>query len=91
MQALGFSLYMELLEQTVEALKSGKLPDVDALNARLNNITEIDLHIPALIPENYLPDIQLRLVFYKRIAGVNSLEQLTELQVEMIDRFACGH
>lgn len=87
MQALGFSLYMELLEQTVEAIKNGKLADVDILEAQLNHTTEIDLHIPALIPEAYLPDIQLRLVFYKRIAGVKDVNQLADLQVEMIDRF----
>lgn len=85
-QALGFTLYMELLEETVKALKSGKIPEQDLLAARSHN-TEIELHIPALIPENYLPDIQLRLVFYKRIANATTEEQITDLKVEMIDRF----
>ncbi len=48
---------------------------------------EINLHLPALIPENYLPDVHMRLVLYKRIANAKSEEQLRELQVEMIDRF----
>jgi transcription-repair coupling factor (superfamily II helicase) len=84
MQAIGFSLYMELLEHAVKALKSGKQP---FLEKPLHHGLEIDLHITALIPENYLPDVHTRLIFYKRIAHVNSIEQIRELQVEMIDRF----
>jgi transcription-repair coupling factor (superfamily II helicase) len=84
MQAIGFSLYMEMLEHAVKALQSGKEP---ALTQPLHTGAEIDLHIAALIPENYLPDVHTRLVFYKRIANANSKEVLHELQVEMIDRF----
>lgn len=84
MQAIGFSLYMEMLEHAVRALKSGKEPD---LGKPLQTGTEIDLHITALIPESYLPDVHTRLVFYKRIANATSKEALQELQVEMIDRF----
>ena len=51
------------------------------------NPVEIKLNIPALIPENYLPDVHMRLIFYKRIANANSDDELRELQVEMIDRF----
>lgn len=84
MHAIGFSLYMEMLEHAVKALKSGKEP---ALTKPLQSGTEIDLQITALIPESYLPDVHTRLVFYKRIANAVSKEMLHELQVEMIDRF----
>jgi transcription-repair coupling factor (superfamily II helicase) len=84
MQAIGFTLYMELLDRAVAALKSGKEP---ALEKPLRHGTEIDLQIPALIPENYIPDIHMRLVFYKRIASAVNKEDLNDLQVELIDRF----
>ncbi len=82
--SVGFSLYMEMLERAVAALKRGEIPDVDA---PLDAGTEVNLHLPALIPENYLPDVNSRLVLYKRIAAAADDEQLRELQVEMIDRF----
>jgi transcription-repair coupling factor (superfamily II helicase) len=81
---VGFTLYMELLERAVEALKSGRAPELDR---PLDHGTEIDLGIPALLPSDYLPDVQARLVLYKRIAGARNREELRELQVEMIDRF----
>jgi len=81
---IGFSLYSELLERTVQALKAGKQPNLDR---PLDHGAEVDLQIPALLPENYLPDVHTRLVFYKRIASAESDEELDELQVEMIDRF----
>lgn len=84
MNEIGFSLYCEFLEKTVEAMRSGKNLDV---NQPLRDQTEIDLHIPALIPENYLPDVHSRLILYKRIANAKDEEGLRELQVEMIDRF----
>jgi transcription-repair coupling factor (superfamily II helicase) len=83
MQSIGFSLYMELLEQTVAALKSGKEPALKPAN----HAVEIDLQISALIPENYLPDVHTRLVLYKRIAHAKNVQELEQLQVEMIDRF----
>jgi len=83
MQSIGFSLYMELLEQTVAALKSGK----ESVLKPANHAVEIDLQISALIPENYLPDVHTRLVLYKRIAHAKNVQELEQLQVEMIDRF----
>ena len=83
-QAVGFTLYMEMLDRAVRALQSGKLP-LNALDAP--TVTEVDLHSPALIPDDYLPDVNARLTLYKRIASVEQPEQLRELQVEMIDRF----
>jgi len=81
---IGFTLYTQLLERAVQALKSGREPD---LEAPLSRGGEIDLRIPALIPEDYLPDVHTRLVMYKRIASAENDEALKELQVEMIDRF----
>ncbi|QCU90220.1 transcription-repair coupling factor [Thiomicrorhabdus sediminis] len=83
-QEIGFGLYSELLERAVKALKSGKQPE---LNASLHSTTEVDLGAPALIPEDYLPDVHSRLVFYKRIASAETKSDLRELEVEMIDRF----
>jgi len=81
---IGFSLYMDLLERAVKALKEGRTP---ALDQPLHQGPEIDLLVPALIPDDYLPDVHTRLVLYKRIAGAHSGQELDELQVEMIDRF----
>ncbi|MBV1914803.1 MAG: transcription-repair coupling factor [Pseudomonadales bacterium] len=82
--SIGFSLYMEMLENAVEAMKQGKIPDIE--NTQADN-TEVNLHIPALIPDDYLGDVQGRLVLYKRIANADSSAALEQLQVEMIDRF----
>jgi len=83
-QEVGFSLYMDLLERAVKALQSGKTPQLDL---PLEQGPEIDLQSPALIPDDYLPDVHTRLTLYKRIASAQSAEALWELQVEMIDRF----
>ncbi|MFW2422116.1 MAG: transcription-repair coupling factor [Porticoccaceae bacterium] len=83
-QAVGFTLYMDMLARAVKALQSGKIP---ASGLEGPTITEIDLHCPALIPDDYLPDVNARLMLYKRIANVEQSSELRELQVEMIDRF----
>jgi transcription-repair coupling factor (superfamily II helicase) len=83
-QEIGYALYMEMLERAVNALKSGKIPQ---LEEPLHQGPEVELHVPALLPDDYLPDIHLRLVLYKRIAAAANEEELRELQVEMIDRF----
>ena len=83
-QEIGFSLYNDLLERAVNALKSGKTPE---LEKPLHAGTEIDLGVPALVPDDYVPDVHSRLVLYKRIASAASEDALRELQVEMIDRF----
>ena len=82
--SVGFGLYMEMLQRAVAALKRGEIPDIDA---PLDHGSEIKLHMPALIPEDYLPDINGRLILYKRIAAAASETDLRDLQVEMIDRF----
>ena len=83
-QEIGFTLYTDLLERAVEALKSGKQPELDT---PMDRGAEVELQAAALIPEDYLPDIQARLVLYKRISSAETLADLHELQVEMIDRF----
>jgi transcription-repair coupling factor (superfamily II helicase) len=84
MQEIGFALYMEMLEHAVKAIKEGKTP---ALDGPLHQGPELNLHIAALIPEDYMPDVHLRLTLYKRIAAAPDVPSLRELQVEMIDRF----
>lgn len=81
---IGYSMYTELLERAVQSLKEGNQPELDK---PLHHATEIDLHVPALIPEDYLPDVHERLIMYKRIASAADKQELRELQVEMIDRF----
>lgn len=84
MQGIGFSLYMDMLNETVEAMKRGETPNLDQ---PLSRGTEVNLHLPALIPDTYLPDVHNRLVMYQRIANAEHNAALKELQVEMIDRF----
>ncbi|CAG1023169.1 partial Transcription-repair-coupling factor, partial [Patescibacteria group bacterium] len=83
-QEIGFSLYSELLERAVNALKSGKQPELDT---PMDKGVEVELQAAALIPEDYLPDVHLRLVQYKRIASADTLQDLHDLKIEMIDRF----
>jgi transcription-repair coupling factor (superfamily II helicase) len=83
-QSIGFSLYLDMLERAVEALKNGE--EID-LSSPITPVGEINLHISAIIPDNYLPDIHNRLTLYKRISNAKSEDELRELQVEMIDRF----
>jgi transcription-repair coupling factor (superfamily II helicase) len=81
---IGFSLYMELLEEAIQTLKKGGEFNLDSIE---KNLVSVELCIPALIPENYIPDVHLRLVLYKRIANAKDEKELEKLQVEMIDRF----
>jgi transcription-repair coupling factor (superfamily II helicase) len=83
-EAIGFALYSDYLERAVNALKSGKIPDV---LAERQGGAEIELQLPALIPEDYLGDVHARLTLYKRIANCRSEDELDALKVEMIDRF----
>jgi transcription-repair coupling factor (superfamily II helicase) len=81
---VGFSLYTELLERAVKAIRAGRHPD---LESPIHTGPEVDLRAPALLPDDYLPDVHSRLIMYKRIAGAESEQELRDLQVEMIDRF----
>ncbi|MGB1382953.1 MAG: transcription-repair coupling factor [Porticoccaceae bacterium] len=83
-QTIGFTLYLEMLDQAVESIRSGESPNK---KLTFDQGIEVNLHIPALIPSSYLPDVNMRLTFYKRLANCQDKQQLHELQVEMIDRF----
>ena len=81
---VGFTLYTEMLKQAVRDLKKGRQPDLDA---PLGITTEIKLHSPALLPEDYCPDIHERLVLYKRLAVCETVQQINAIHEELVDRF----
>lgn len=83
-ESIGFSLYMDLLENAVKALQNGREPTLDEIT---QNQVEIELRVPALLPDDYLADVNMRLSFYKRIASSESDDALKDLKVELIDRF----
>ncbi|OAT75047.1 transcription-repair coupling factor [Mangrovibacter phragmitis] len=84
METVGFSLYMELLENAVDALKAGREPSLEDLTSQQ---TEVELRMPALLPEEFIPDVNTRLSFYKRIASAKQPGELDDIKVELIDRF----
>ena len=84
MHAIGFSLFMEMLDKAVADLKSGKTP---VLDAPMHQGPDIDLRLSAIIPEDYIGDIHTRLILYKRISNAKDKEQLHDLHIELIDRF----
>lgn len=82
--SLGFELYMDLLDRTIKAMQAGEqIEFIDSMESGC----EINLNISAIIPDNYVPDVQQRLTLYKRFAGAESEAELDKLQVELIDRF----
>jgi transcription-repair coupling factor (superfamily II helicase) len=83
-QEIGIGLYLELLERAVQALREGREPD---LEQPLRSGAEVDLQLPALLPEDYIPDVHLRLQLYKRMAAAAEGAALDDLQAEMVDRF----
>ena len=84
LQKIGFTLFTEMLEEAVAAIKDGRAPSTTLEPAKM---VDINLRIPALIPDDYLPDVHIRLIMYKRISACKDPEELRDLQVEMIDRF----
>ena len=84
MQSIGFGLYLEMLNRAVKSLKTGK--DIN-LTEPLDILGDVNLNIPALIPENYLPDVNNRLTLYKRISNAKNTTEIDNLKIEMIDRF----
>jgi transcription-repair coupling factor (superfamily II helicase) len=81
--AVGLSMYLGMLEEAVRALRSGRQP---LLDRPLAAITDVELHVPALLPESQVPDVHLRLSLYQRIAGADAAG-LEDLHAELIDRF----
>ncbi len=84
MLEVGFQLYNEMLSEAVRCLKNGKEPD---LLSPLNVTTDINLHAPALLPNDYCGDVHLRLSFYKKLATAKNADQVDKLLEEIIDRF----
>ncbi|MDD2685573.1 MAG: transcription-repair coupling factor [Gallionella sp.] len=84
MQEIGFSLYNDMLSAAITSLRQGKEPD---MAHPLGVTTEINLHTPALLPDNYCGDIHQRLVIYKRLANCGSMQEMEDMQQELIDRF----
>ena len=84
MTEIGFQLYSDMLMAAVRSLKNGKEPD---LAAPLSTTTEINLHVPALLPSDFCGDVHERLSIYKRLANSQSLDAIDDMQEEMIDRF----
>jgi transcription-repair coupling factor (superfamily II helicase) len=83
-QEVGFSLYARMLDRAVRNLKSGKTADVEGT---VDVSTEVNLHVPALLPETYCSDVHERLSLYKRLADAETREQLDLLREELVDRF----
>jgi transcription-repair coupling factor (superfamily II helicase) len=84
MLEVGFQLYNEMLAEAVRCLKNGKEPD---LLSPLNVTTDINLHAPALLPNDYCGDVHLRLSFYKKLATAKNADQVDALLEEIVDRF----
>jgi transcription-repair coupling factor (superfamily II helicase) len=84
MQEVGFDLYTQMLNAAVRALRSGREPD---LLSPLSVITEINLHVPALLPADYVPDVHHRLSFYKKLASCEDEDGLIAMQEELVDRY----
>jgi transcription-repair coupling factor (superfamily II helicase) len=84
MHEIGFQMYSDMLSEAVRALKNGQEPD---LVAPLATTTEINLHVPALLPAEFCGDVHERLSLYKRLANCKTAEGIDELQEELIDRF----
>ncbi len=80
---VGLTMYLDMLEQAVSAFRAGRTP---SLERPLAAVSEVELHVPALLPEDYVPDVHLRLSLYQRIAGASALE-LGDMSGELIDRF----
>jgi transcription-repair coupling factor (superfamily II helicase) len=83
-QEIGFSMYNDMLNEAVRALKAGEEPDMDA---PFSAGCEINLHTPALLPSDYCPDVNARLGLYKRLSNINVIDDLITLQEELVDRF----
>ncbi|HEY0953317.1 MAG TPA: transcription-repair coupling factor [Roseateles sp.] len=87
MMEIGFQLYNDMLNEAVRALKSGREPDLLSPTGAFSTNTEINLHAPALLPDAYCGDVQVRLSLYKRLATADKPEQIDAMLEEITDRF----
>jgi transcription-repair coupling factor (superfamily II helicase) len=83
-QEVGFSLYARMLDRAVRSLKAGRSLETDS---SIDISTEVNLHVPALLPATYCSDVHERLSLYKRLADADGRETLDELREELVDRF----
>jgi transcription-repair coupling factor (superfamily II helicase) len=81
---IGLTMYLDLLEQAVKALKEGREP---ALDRPLAATAEVELRLPALLPESYVADVPVRLALYKRLAAAPDNTAIDLLTEEIVDRF----
>jgi transcription-repair coupling factor (superfamily II helicase) len=77
--AIGFDLYAQMLEEAVSEMR-GEPP-------RTEIEPEVTLPLPALIPDDYVPDVHQRLMFYKRFSQASTPDELQDLRAELVDRF----
>ncbi|NYT59801.1 transcription-repair coupling factor [Alcaligenaceae bacterium] len=81
---IGFSMYSEMLNAAVRALKSGEEPDLDS---PFSSLCEVNLHASALLPSDYCPDVHARLGMYKKLSHAKHEDDLIHIQEELIDRY----
>ncbi|MDE7327551.1 MAG: transcription-repair coupling factor, partial [Lachnospiraceae bacterium] len=81
MEAVGYDLYCKMLNEAVKGLKDGGKEETESFE------TSIELPLNAYIPATYIKNELQKLDMYKRVAGIETLEELEDLQEEFIDRF----
>ncbi|MFU8817596.1 MAG: transcription-repair coupling factor, partial [Pseudomonadales bacterium] len=84
-ESVGYALYTEMLDRAVRSIREGKAPDLDSPLEPVSQ--DVNLHVGARIPEDYLPDVHGRLILYKRIANAKNQDDLDDLRAEVVDRF----
>jgi transcription-repair coupling factor (superfamily II helicase) len=84
MAEVGFQMYMDMINEAVRAMKRGETPNLDA---PFGSAVEVSLHIPALLPADYCPDVHERLSLYKRLSSAEDNDAVAVLGEEIIDRF----
>jgi transcription-repair coupling factor (superfamily II helicase) len=84
-ESVGFALYTEMLDRAVRSIREGRAPDLDSPLEPVSQ--DVNLHVGARIPDDYLPDVHGRLILYKRIANAGTDDDLDDLRAEVVDRF----
>ncbi|MCC5954988.1 MAG: transcription-repair coupling factor [Natronohydrobacter sp.] len=82
---VGYELYQQMLEETIARLRSGEITSLEDLDGQWS--PQINLGVPVLIPEDYVPDLDVRLGLYRRLSGLASKVDLEGFAAELIDRF----
>ncbi len=82
---VGYELYQQMLEETITKIRSGEIADIDAFDSKW--APTINLGVPVLIPQDYVPDLDVRLGLYRRLSSLQSKVELEGFAAELIDRF----